>query len=316
MDELLVRLNQIFSSLVGSRLAFVPITQIDVETWGVDELAAMAGSTAGAPAYVKDQEGRSIGFPVRDAQNALAGLAVVSNWRPADSRRVFDLAELAASLIARRLTGQTDRVETLRHAEEHFQLQTNPKNVIPLRRTRLPQTEHLWPVPPPPKFNATSLLIQVKRGFPVHQFASEVHSRTERWAFLSVSDLPEDAFESRETLKQLGAITLFIENLAMLPLEHQAKLAEYLRTVPTEDTPMILAAIQDDPDELEARNKLDPALRSALAYARMPWNPQDTDAATIRKSLRLMIDGRAPEAETHFVPFHQSLLEDEQPTVH
>ncbi len=315
MDELLSRLNQIFSGLVGSRLAFVPLAQLDVEAWGADELAAIAGNAAGAPPYVKDQGGRSIGFPVRDAQNGLAGLAIVSEWRPADSRRVFDLADLAATLIARRLTDQGERVEILRRTEEHCELQLKPRNVIPMRR-RPSEADHLQPIQPPPVINATSLLIQVKEGFPARRFASEIHSRSGRWAFLTSDDMPDDAFESRETLKQLGGITLFIENLAELPLERQARLAEYLRAVPTDETPLILAAIKEDPDLLVGRGSLDPGLRAALAYARMPWNPQDGDAATIRKSMHLLVDGRAPEAETRFVPFHRDFLDDESPTMH
>ncbi|MCM2280241.1 MAG: hypothetical protein NDI61_00185 [Bdellovibrionaceae bacterium] len=316
MDALLVRLNQIFSSLVGSRLTYVPLAQIDVETWGADELAAIAGRASGAPPYLTDQQGRSIGFPVRDPQNALAGLAIVSEWRLADSRRVFDLADFAAALIERRLSGTNDQGEVLRRTEEHLQMQTMPKNVIPLRRNRLPQSEHLWPVPPPPKINAPSLMIQVKPGFPVQQFASEVHSRTERWAFVAWTDLPHDSLDSRETWKQLGAITLFIEDLTQLSLERQAQLAAFVRSLPSEETPLILAAIHEDPDVLEERGDLDAGLRAALTYARMPWNPQDNDSLTIRKSMRLLIDGRAPEQETRFVPFHKSLIDDDQPTMH
>lgn len=321
MDELLARLNQIFSSLVGSRLTFVPLAQLDIELWGVDELAAIAGNATGAPAYVKDQEQRRIGFPVRDRQNGLAGLAIVSDWRLADSKRVFELADFASSLIAHRLSGHDETAERLKRAEEHFALQsaeirTTAKNVIPLRRTRLPQAEHLWPVPPPPKINAPSLMIQVKPGFPILRFVTEVHDRTERWAFVSLTDLPSDTWESRETFKSLGAITIFVENLKALDLERQKLIASYLRSVPKDDAPLLLVAIEEEPDRLEERGLLDPELRATLVYARMPWNPQDNDTTTVRKSMRLLVDGRPPTADTRFVPFRREMIDDEKPTVH
>jgi hypothetical protein len=87
--------------------------------------------------------------------------------------------------------------------------------------------------------------------------------------------------------------------------------------MPTDESPLIVAGADEEPELLEERGLLHETLRCLLAHARIPWNPQDNDNATVKKTIRLLIEGGAQApAETRFVPFHALYLDEETPTVH
>jgi hypothetical protein len=165
----------------------------------------------------------------------------------------------------------------------------------------------------------TPLLLETNSSFPLSRVAIEVHHISKRWAFLSADDLPADIFNSKEELAKLGGLTLFIRDLAALTTSQQTKLAEYLACEPSEDTPHVIAGVNENVVELENSGRLVVGLAKMFAIS----NIQETTKTTDQISKELIdatlqhIVARTRETHAygeHFIPFNmQYFSSDDQP---
>lgn len=320
MSELVARLDGIFKGLFGVQLEYIAADQIQSADWDLAGLSAYLRNEIATPPFIRDITAKRIGLPIRCHGN-FAGLAILVGGDTIDIQRVLELADLATAMLERELeTNSNSTVESLRQTEEHMELQRGHENVIPLRPARkqvttirddfeiLQESDEVYPL--------RSMLISSSSGFPFQRVAFAIHAQAARWAFVSINDLPADAFDSIEAFQKLGAITVFIEDLACISPERQQKLVEFLHQEPSVESPLVIAAVTEEPDQLVAAGLLADGLRAKLVLLRLPWNPQDTDSATVRKTLRIVNEGRTLHAETRFVPFHADFLDPDQPTVH
>jgi len=321
MHELLGRLNIVFKGFTGCRIDYVPAAKLNFQDWPLLDLEGVQIAPQDRAAYIKSVNGDRLGFVVLN-EGVFSGLIVVSNWQASDARRLFDLADLATSMIERQISGRADelitQVDGLKKAEENLTLQRGFGNVIPLSRAKQPLIDESWSADTAASELVVSpLLLQVHAGFPIHRLALELHERSQRFAFLALNQMPKHELETSAQFAALGPVTLYIEDLSMLSLERQRELAKLLSVSQGDETPLVISAISNDKDLLIETGLLDQELAGLLVHTRLPWNPQDSDASTVRRSVRLIIEGEgAVPATTRFVPFHQSYHNDDNPTMH
>lgn len=90
--------------------------------------------------------------------------------------------------------------------------------------------------------------------------ALEIHSRSGRLAFLPATDLSPSAFESAETFKNLGPLTIFVQEVSKLTFEQQNALVAYYALARDKDCPQIIAGTTLTLAELKKSCKILPAL--------------------------------------------------------
>jgi hypothetical protein len=313
MEKLIQRLEKIFLGQFGCRLTFLADNDLVLADWdrqGLNDLRR------GHTLFVRDTSGKRIGFAVHK-KTGFAGLAVVSEIKGDENERLIDLAGFAVALLEDEVMNDTQNKPTiLKRAEENLIVQENKKNIVPLRPTRS-LIDDPFTVVPEIKSTITSTLIMSKDGFPFQRLAVDVHVRSGRVALLSPKDLAADALSSVQAIRELGSITLFIEDITKVSVEQQALLAEYLQGEVSEDTPVLLVCATGIIEDMIIDGKLNKDLSTNMMCVRIPWNPQDTDSMTVKKAVRIVIDGaESVKPETRYVPFHPKFLDEDQPTFH
>lgn len=315
MEELVVRLNKIFFGQFGCQFSFEADSELVAQEWGAEALMNARTGTNQPSEPLISEDGR-IGFVIR-TMGRFAGLAIISKFEGKKSRKFLDMAEFAVALIEDQLATR-EKPLILRRAEENQILQGEQKNVIPLRPANIVSLTQFYPELPEQKSGLTSTLILAKDGFPFQRLGLDVHVRTGRVAFLSIDDLPSDTLSSHDAIRDLGEVTIFIEDITKITLAQQEFLAAYLRTTPGEDTPVFLICAKSSIEDLISNGQMLAELSRLVVAVRIPWNPQDMDSAAVKKAVRIVLDQAepAPKADTHFVPFHVQYLDEDQPTFH
>ena len=331
MVELISRMNRILSGLMSCTIEFQPAETLKAGDWNNHELELFRQRSDLRPLFIEGAGSRCFGFPVNVA-GSFAGLAVVTNWTGSDNKQLILLAELITAILEHGINKQ-DRAERLRLIEERLRLLDEPQNVIqlrggPRRPGQFPSlgdielNDELRSAPPSP-LTSLPLLIQVDPGFPLDRIAIEVHQQTQRWAMIGVEDLPADIFHSREGLRELGAITLFIRDLTTLSTEQQLRLAEYLTTSPGGEMPHVIAGINESVESLIESKKVLPHLIELFCFSRLQVGgdgktPSQVTRDFIEASLRQLLEQARAKLKNGeaFVPFHVQQLDPNQPTMH
>jgi hypothetical protein len=260
------------------------------------------------------------------------GLAIVFGFKDARPQRLMLLAELMAMVLDYGVRAG-DRAEKLRVIEERMAQFDDSSNVIPLRPARyervLQVTESIVEQPDSltsPLLTSPLLLVTTAQ-FPLNRIAVEIHQLSGRWAFVSVNDLPADVFGSRESIEQLGGLTLFIRDIAALTTNQQLKLAEYLARASSEETPHVIAGANESVEDLLHHGRILPYL-SRLFTVSVLDTASNKSAAQITTELvnaslqQLVSNTRADVAEEHqigdhFIPFNSQYFHpDDTSTVH
>ncbi len=331
MHQITKRLNRIFENILGCQLEFQPVDNLSATVWDLSDLIELKGESTLAPKYIVCEATRSFGFPVR-REETLIGLAVVHGFKDARPQRLLILAELMAMVLDYGVrTG--DRNEKLRIIEERIAMLDQASNVIPLRPARyervLQVTESFVQnnsalVSP---LLTSPLLLVSTTAFPLARVAVEIHQLSKRWAFVSVEDLPADIFNTRESLEQLGGLTLFIRDISTLTTNQQIKLGEYLGRAASAETPHVIAGANESIDDLVHNGKVLPYLSRLFTITALNTS-SNKSAAQITTELvnasiqHLVSNAREETAESHqigdnFIPFNaQYFNPDDTSTVH
>ncbi len=329
MLQVTKRLNRIFENILGCTLQFQPLDEIIADDWTTSDLIQLKGNANFSPKYIESKTKSSLGFPVR-RDGVLLGLAVVLGFKDASSQRILLLAELMTMVLDYSIR-HDERGDRLRLIEERMALLDENSNVIPLRPARYGRVlqvtesdvESESMVSP---LITSPLLLISKPGFPLNRIAIEIHQMSKRWALVSVEDLPAEIFNSRESLQELGGLTLFIRDIATLTTSQQIKLAEYLARAPSEDTPHIIAGANEAVEDLIHNGRILPHLSRLFTVSTLQLSNKSADQVTkelINASLQQILEQTRDESrETHqvgsnFIPFNaQYFNPDDTSTVH
>ncbi len=299
MNNLISKLDQILSDVASCRLDYQPIEFIHPDDWEEVDLERLMSSAPRSVKYVRGKGPDLLGVPVY-MHSKLTGLAIVRGSSAGAPVNPVPIAELLSTLIELRLSTESHS-NALVSFEERLRVQEGMSgNVIPLRPTRLSQVRQWRSLldeaeakeragcAEKVRVEARSLLIDDASAEEARRTALEHHERSGRWAFLSITDLAPETFESPANLEALGEVTVFIEDLASVPASHQARLAELLSSSSDGPSTIVVAALR-----AEDRHKVMPALLERF----QPLERQISDFGD------------------HFIPFNVHLLDPDQAPV-
>jgi hypothetical protein len=327
MQDLMRQLDRIFSGLMGCRLEFRYRDELSASEWDLSEIETSIKEAISLPSYILSSKDRSFGFPVA-IYGRLAGLIVVTEWSAATSIKAFELGELLTMIFTNCLE-QSDRLQLLSRMHSQLELLETPKNVISLNRNKedlYTQALTLLETEEPRKVMHRPLLIHVVSGGTVDRVAFDIHSLTGRWAFLRAQDISEDSFSDLQKLKELGAATVFINDVSSMELSAQDKLADVLSGLlssPSEDSPHVMASVSDDPQALLKAGKMSEKLFNQFLTSQIHWGKGET-LETINGTLQQILDrcevvvesSEAPQQTAQFLQFSSKHWDDDGPTLH
>jgi hypothetical protein len=324
MTELVTRINRIFESILGCRLEFKPAHALSSDDWKASDLDILRDKRAAPPKFVQSPQTGMFGFPV-NVRGSFAGLAIVKGIENAKSRKLFHMAELF-SLVLEAGLQQDERRERLQMIEERLHLMDEKSNVIPLRPARFGKVVELVDstqlnAPSPTPLTSLPLLIQTAESFPLNRVAIEIHGQSNRWAFVSIDDLPEDVFASREGIEALGSMTIFIKDIAALTAAQQQGLSEYLLTEPASEKPQVIAGANVPAEHLRAAGLVRGDLLDRFCISNLNSagkTPQQVTSDFVSASLHQLLEKTREHHKTddHIIPFHIKYFDSESSLVH
>lgn len=296
MDKVIGKVNRILEGLMNCRIEFQQASDIAQGEWNSRDLNLVKSQNTDAPRFVEGESTGVFGFPVR-RQGLFMGLAIVRGWQGARSNRLIQLSELLTTVLETSLN-RDDQSDSLRIIEERMRLSHDDSNVVLLRPSKPSRQPSIDDIPETyapiesPIVN-TPLLIEVKSGFPLQRIAVEIHQMAGRWAFLTFESLSSDILDSRESLKELGKVTIYIENLTKLSSTQQLRLAEYLSTKPGKDMPQFISGLNQSRHTLIENGSLLPRLVDAFCVSEITWSEKTGSQVTselIDMSLRFILE--------------------------
>jgi hypothetical protein len=329
MTELMGKLNRLFDNILGCSVEFFPAENFNemlgADSWNADDIATLRGPVAGLPKYIESDESNAFGFPV-NIQGKFAGLAVVRGFQNAKHSRLMLLAELMTMMLESGFRSE-DRKDRLRMIEERIALLDENSNVIPLRPARYGRVMEVNEMQVEAEavktpVTTTPLLLESSASFPLQRIAIEIHQMSDRWAMVGANDLPAEVFASRESLKELGNVTIFIRDLTTLTINQQLKLAEYLGSQPGLDMPHVIAGINTNALELEAAGLLLPHLTRAFTSVKLQWTDKPAEQITrdlINATIQHIMSSAKQNTHAvgdHFIPFHIQYFQNDENHAH
>lgn len=332
MQELIRQLDRIFNGLIGCRIEFRFRDELTTEEWDLSEIETSIKEAISLPSYILSKRDRAFGFPVA-IYGRLAGLVVATEWTDATSIKAFELGELLTLVFSNSLE-QSDRLQLLSRMHSQLELLETPKNVISIHRQEINQRNDLYTkaltllqtTEEPRKVMHRPLLIQVISGGTVDRVAFDIHSLTGRWAFLRSSDISEESFSDLQKLRELGAATVFINDLSKMSLESQEQLAQVLSGLvnsPSEDAPHVMASVSRDPQELLNSGLMSRNLFNQFMMSQIHWGKGET-LETINETLEQILERCEVEIAVageelptaKFIPINPKYWDGDEPTIH
>lgn len=150
-----------------------------------------------------------------------------------------------------------------RVASAHEEL---PSNVIPLRRRTVTRSAELNPVSERRYILKLDCLIEAKYISEIHKMAAELHSQSQRYAFLEYRDIDKQSRQSLPDLLAMGAMTIFIPSMLDLTFGEQEVLTR-LVDQETINRPLLMVGSTIPFAELRAQPGVNLDLLSKLSRA-------------------------------------------------
>lgn len=148
------------------------------------------------------------------------------------------------------------------YTEEMKEREQRPNVVVPLQRFQ----PNPFPLPQK-KSNAAfnfPFLIESPEADEAYKMALEIHSRSGRYAILPLCDLSPSVFEDPESIKKLGPITIYIEEISALPFKTQLHLLRYYQTSRDKNCPQFVSCTTKSVSDLKRSQEVAPELLSFL----------------------------------------------------
>jgi hypothetical protein len=206
LNAYLKRLNELTSELMSVELSFVESDLIGPE-WSPDDLSQIVSARGrSVPRYLVSDTGQ-VGIPLL-SDGRLLGLVVPAKITDLESKRLSLLSEFV------RLT-----------AHEHFFGPEEEDRLVSLAAEQSASYEESTEDLEAPAVALPAVLLSSPSA---HRLAVDLHGSTQAWAAFAIDDISEEVFATPNGLRELGHITIFIPDLAAVPLKKQLRIAEQL----------------------------------------------------------------------------------------
>jgi hypothetical protein len=291
IDKWVQKLNKVLDGFGGYPLQFQLLDSLKGDEWDIPSLQSFSNSETHPP-YIQGRKTGAYGFPVYLA-NRFMGLVTTNNLDVTSNQRLQQLSDLVTLVLETALSSR-EQIDFLDQVEQRLLCAEPSPNVISFRNVREELRRETAAAIKAP-LNAPvvdvlhrPLLLYVTAKLPLERVAVEIHNRTQRWAFISVDDLPDDIFQTPEGLRDLGAMTLFVRDIARLTENQQNTLAEYISIPMSPDVPLLIVGTTVSPVELERSGRVRGDLLRKFAIAHLQWDEKEPLSELPKKLARTL----------------------------
>lgn len=214
-------------------------------------------------------DGDWVCFPIFSPPNPkLVGVARISRSEKIGPTDLAAIEKIIRYVFASRLEGAATLFEleatekSLREYEKNQGAKAADRKVVQLSWYKKNPVAAVK-LNPPPALNFP-FLIQSSSAEDIFKMALEIHSQSQRYAFLSLNDLDPTALESVKKINGLGEITVFIPDIAGVTALQQAQLELYYSSPRDKISAQFVAGSTLPIGELKKSNKVSSQLLSQL----------------------------------------------------
>lgn len=140
--------------------------------------------------------------------------------------------------------------------------------------------------------NAPGFLLESKSKQMISKVAIQIHEITERWASLRYADIKATLLNIQD-IKELGALTIVIEDIHSLSTQEQALIAEYMVQADLKTEPLFLIGTSMPFHELLAKGQMITAFAKLLQDNRLELDRLPQNFKLLKESLELVLDRKA-----------------------
>lgn len=175
----------------------------------------------------------------------------------------------------------------------HWYLENQPQNTIDFDFKPAPQLQREGAQHDVGLGNmARGAFLQSQNPYAIPRWALTIHDSLGRWAFLHFTDLGK-SFRNIEEIRSLGAVTLLIDDVALLSPTQEKLIAEFMATSNPETEPLILIGSNCTLNEVLAHRKLDDRMTSILSVYQIDLDRLPGRGRQMEDAIRLLLDGAA-----------------------
>lgn len=121
-----------------------------------------------------------------------------------------------------------------------------------------------------------------------NQVAVEIHDMMDRWAFLRFEDIQTQVHSSKD-LKDLGSVTLFVENFEKLSEIHKDMIHEFLKDSNWPSEPLFLIGSEMSLQSLKAQDQVHPSLAQIMTAHQIEVARLPRDLTRLQECVDLII---------------------------
>ena len=131
--------------------------------------------------------------------------------------------------------------------------------------------------------------VQSHNPYMIQKTASEIHDISKRWAFLKYADI-QNNITCAQDLKDMGAVTLLIEDVLTLNPEMQASLAQILKSTSQTQDPLFVIGITGSLKELQDQGMINEDLARLLGGHLLDVDRVPTERKLFKQTLELFME--------------------------
>lgn len=139
---------------------------------------------------------------------------------------------------------------------------------------------------------SAGFLLEATNPHLIPKVAVHIHEVSQRWAMLRFEDV-RDTLNSLSDLKNLGAMTLLIQDVLSLNPVQQGLLAEYFEEANVDTEPLVLIGCVGKLTDLVTKKSVHSVLAQQLQAYRLELDRMPRDFSQMKEALELVLDRRS-----------------------
>ncbi len=143
-----------------------------------------------------------------------------------------------------------------------------------------------------PEFSSSLILLESFNPHTISRVAIHIHETGKRWALIRYSEI-RHSLNSVQDIREMGPMTLLVEDLLQLSPEAQLQLVEFAQTADPKTEPLILIGSTSSLDDLNQREVLSADLARILLYSRLELDRMPKEFSKLQETIEIALDKHA-----------------------